>query len=105
MTDSVKDEIEKIVNKIIKEIPVIKIILFGSYAYGIPNSDSDIDICIISEENKRKIDLIHDIRKTVRGAQYPLDILVYKSDEFENRANSLTSIEHNIAQKGIVLYG
>ena len=41
---------------IVKEYRPEKIILFGSYAYGTPNQDSDIDLLIIKETKERPID-------------------------------------------------
>jgi uncharacterized protein len=92
------------VKKITKKFKVNKIILFGSYAYGTPTDESDIDLCIITDENKRKIELMREIRTTLKGIKYPLDILVYKKDEFDYRADSNTSLENYISRQGIVLY-
>lgn len=97
-------EIETIVKKIADIIPVKKIILFGSFAYGNPTEYSDIDICVISDDTRRKIEILHEIRKKIRGVKYPVDILVYNSDEFSKRSDSITSMERQISQKGIVLY-
>ena len=49
--------IEKIKPEIIKALMPLnpeKIILFGSYAYGTPNENSDLDICIIKKDYKNK---------------------------------------------------
>ncbi|HOP31584.1 MAG TPA: nucleotidyltransferase domain-containing protein [Spirochaetota bacterium] len=97
-------EIDTIVKKIADTIPVKKIILFGSFAYGTPTEHSDIDLCVISDDNRRKIEILHEIRKKIRGVKYPVDILVYNSDEFSKRSDSLTSMERYISQKGIVVY-
>lgn len=105
MNNLIKEEMNKIVNKIIDRTSVVKIILFGSYAYGTPDSDSDIDLCVISKLAKRKIEILREIRKSLRGSTVPIDILVYDETEFKDRANSTTSMEHIIEQKGIVLYG
>ena len=43
-------DIEKIKHEIVERLKPLdpdKIILFGSYAYGTPNEDSDIDLCIV----------------------------------------------------------
>jgi uncharacterized protein len=43
---------ENLANLIIerlKPLNPLKIILFGSYGYGTPNTDSDLDICVIKE--------------------------------------------------------
>lgn len=105
MNNLIKEEINNIVMKIIDKTSVVKIILFGSYAYGTPDSDSDIDLCVISKLAKRKIEILREIRKSLRGSTVPIDILVYDETEFKDRANSTTSMEHLIEQKGIVLYG
>jgi len=105
MNSRIKEEIKNIVIKITEKNSVVKIILFGSYAYGSPNENSDIDLCVISKLTKRKIEVMQDLRKSLRGSLLPIDILVYDKTEFEDRANSKTSMEHIIEQKGIVLYG
>ncbi len=47
-----------------------------------------------------------EIREKVGfSAKHPLDLLVYKPEEFYRRADSLTSMESNILMKGVVLYG
>ena len=98
-------QIKNIVELITGAIKVKEIILFGSYAYGNPDKNSDIDLCIITEEKKRKIELVDEIRQLLlRKVHLPLDILVYSPEEFKERANWLNSMEKTIAQKGVVLY-
>ena len=105
MIESIKKETDGIVKKITDKFNVNKIILFGSYAYGNPDIDSDIDLCIILKENKRKMDLKQQIRVALKGSKHPIDILVYKPEEFDFRADSTTSMESQILKKGIILYG
>ncbi len=98
--------INEIINTIRSIINVKKIILFGSYAYGVPTKGSDIDLCIITDDNRRKIDIITDIQSSIyKNLQYPVDILVYKPEDFENRADSISTIEKTISKKGLVIYG
>jgi len=99
-----KEEIIQIA-KIIKEKFLInKIILFGSYAYGNPNNNSDIDICIITNDEKRKLEIIREIRKfVIPFLKAPLDLLVYKVEEFKNRAEIKSTIEYKIKNEGILL--
>lgn len=105
MNEEIKQNLSLVVERIVKKIKIDKIILFGSFAYGKPNEDSDIDLCIISNENKRNIEIKHEIRKLIRGVNFPFDILVYKPDDFLNRSDSNTSLENKILSDGIVLYG
>ncbi len=104
-TKSTEKIIGKIVEKISNKFKIKTIFLFGSFAKEIPVKDSDIDLCIISNEQKRQLDLIREIRLELKDSVYPLDILVYSEDEFNERIKSNTSFEHTIHAEGIKLYG
>lgn len=55
------NEIDNIIEEINKVVDVNKIYLFGSYAYGNPKNDSDLDLCILTNNNdERKRDLIRN---------------------------------------------
>ncbi|MEK7658033.1 MAG: nucleotidyltransferase domain-containing protein [Patescibacteria group bacterium] len=51
-----KEKIQEITNKIVKEYNPRKIILFGSYAWGKPTEDSDVDLFIIKDSFDRRIE-------------------------------------------------
>src|SRR5438132_8287782 len=51
-----------------------KIVLFGSYAYGTPHADSDVDILVIMPA-RNELDQAVRIRLTV-DYNFPLDLLV-----------------------------
>ncbi len=51
MTEDYKKIINEIVNKIAEKFSPLKVILFGSYAYGNPTKDSDIDLLTIKESS------------------------------------------------------
>jgi len=61
-----------------------KIILFGSYAYGEPNEDSDLDICVVRKEYKNRWDDKAKIRKALSDIDMPKDILNPKVASFES---------------------
>ncbi len=99
-------ELRLLTNKISQIIDTKKIILFGSYATGNSDEESDIDLCIITNEKKRKLDIMREIRKNLSSVtDYPLDLLVYKEDEFYQKANLENSFEHQIMEEGSDLYG
>ncbi len=105
MDKIIENELEQLVSKIKEAVRVNKIYLFGSYAYGTPTIDSDIDLCVLTEEDKRKIDIMIEIRENIGfSVNYPLDIIVYKPDEFYSRASSVTSMESQILKKGVLVY-
>ncbi|MGQ9706854.1 MAG: nucleotidyltransferase domain-containing protein [bacterium] len=54
MNDNVKNIISSIISLLIERYSPIKIILFGSYARGTDTKDSDIDLLIIREDDKKE---------------------------------------------------
>jgi len=106
LNTEISTELESIVKKIKEKITVKKIILFGSYAYGKPNQDSDIDLCVITDDKRRKIEILWDIQEAIyKTARHSIDIVVSKPDEFLDRSDSVASIEKTIACKGVEIYG
>ncbi len=101
--NELKSELKKLADKIKEITPATKIYLFGSYAYGTPNEDSDIDLCILTNENRRKLEILREIRRNVGDINYPLDILVYKTDEFNERVNNKYIMESKIYKDGVEL--
>jgi len=98
-----ESELKKLASKIKEITPATKIYLFGSYAYGTPNEDSDIDLCILTNENRRKLEILREIRRNIGDINYPLDILVYKTDEFNERVNNKYIMESKIYKDGVEL--
>lgn len=99
--------IKKMVEKLIKEYQPRKIILFGSYAYGKPEKDSDIDLLIIKNTDKRPIDRWVEVKKLLRETSktLPVSPLVYTEKEIEERMAIKDFFIQEILEKGEVLYG
>jgi len=106
MLPRVEQQLNTMVDQIKEQIPIDEIILFGSYAYGMPESDSDIDLCFILYGNhEKKIDILRHIRRVIAPyANMPIDILVYYKDEFNDRANLTSTMEYKIRNEGVKLY-
>lgn len=85
-----------------------RVILFGSYAFGVPTPDSDVDLLILRPIDKSSIADATEIRKSVRHlrhtvANLPLDILVREPEDFLNRVERGAAFHSEIAAKGLVL--
>jgi predicted nucleotidyltransferase len=103
----IQDELDILKDIIVNTIPVEQIFLFGSYANGTPHADSDLDIYVVMPEdaNIREIDAMRLIHRAIRDKKtMPVDVIVSKKDKFDER-KSTPSIERQIAQKGMALYG
>jgi predicted nucleotidyltransferase len=108
MTRTRKDISEKLdilVNATINEINgVAKIYLFGSYAYGSPNEDSDIDLMVITDsEVEDSILKEADIRCKTWRKVGEFDMLVESKVTFNDRRLKY-QLEEKIHEEGKVLY-
>ena len=104
----IKEEIIiSIIKKIVKEYSPKQIILFGSYAYGEPSEDSDIDLLIIKNTSKRPLDRWIEVKRILRDTTrtVPVSPLVYTEKEIEERKDIKDFFIEEILEKGVVLYG
>nr|MDO8077116.1 nucleotidyltransferase domain-containing protein [Candidatus Freyarchaeota archaeon] len=106
MKGKIKPVISEIVEKLKSEYKPLKIILFGSYAYGNPVEDSDIDLLILKDTGKRRVDRFVEVKRIIynpnRGV--PVSPLVYTPAELEERLRIGDAFIKEILQKGVVLY-
>jgi len=98
--------IREIVEKIVREYQPQKVILFGSYAYGRPTQDSDIDLLIIKETNERPIDRRVAVSQIVYDPQLrvPFEPIVLTPQELDQRLRVGDQFIQEILQKGELLY-
>ncbi len=104
-------DIESIKNEIVERLKPLnpnKIILFGSYAYGVPNKESDIDIFLLKDDLELK-DLRSYEREAVKNImdlifkyKVGFDILSAPTQYIKNREDYFYKVD--ILQNGIVLY-
>jgi len=103
----IKQELDEITKVIADTIPVESIYLFGSYAYGTPNKDSDLDLYIVFKDDMsmRELDAIRTIRRAVYPvSKKPIDFLGLKQNRFLDRKIYAT-LERKIDREGVRLYG
>lgn len=97
----------EILDKIVTEYQPEKVILFGSYAYGNPDNDSDIDLLIIKNTNERPIDRwVHMCRiASDPERRIPFEPIVLTKEELQKRIEIGDQFISEILEKGEVLYG
>jgi predicted nucleotidyltransferase len=69
-------KIEEAKKKLIREFNPKKIYVFGSYAWGSPTEDSDLDLMVITKECENKISEMRRGIKALRGIDFSKDIIV-----------------------------
>jgi len=107
MEKQIQNELNLLKKIILETVPVEQIFLFGSYAEGSPNVDSDLDILVIMPDNTdiREIDAMKLIHKAIGEVKsMPVDIIVSKKSKF-NQRKATPTIERQINEEGVKLYG
>lgn len=97
-------EIKRITKQIVKKYKPEKIILFGSYAWGKPTEDSDVDLFIIKNTQKKKISRMYEVYKLLWNKRLPLDVLVYNPREVKERLSLGDFFIDDIIKNGKLIY-
>ena len=105
-TQAVKDTIQRILDKLVTGYAPQKVILYGSYAYGKPDRDSDIDLLIIKDTSERFIDRWVTVQQILTGTHpsIPVETLVLTPQEMERRLAIGDQFVEEIITRGEVLY-
>ena len=79
----VSETLPPAVKRIVKRLEPEKIILFGSYAYGDPTPDSDVDLLVIMKTEESTKDRYLTVGRLLRPRQFPVDIIVKTPQEIK----------------------
>jgi len=89
-----RSSLETLLNRLIERYEPEKVILFGSAARGGAVEESDIDLIIIKQTERRFLDRLADALIAMK-ADRAVDVLVYTPQEFEKmRAEENPFLEH-----------
>lgn len=99
-----QEKIQEIAEKIAKEYQPEKIILFGSWAWGEPGPDSDVDLFIIKKTDKRRLERGVEVERILWGSGIPIDALIYTPQEVENRLRLEDFFFEDVVKNGKILY-
>ena len=80
-----------------------KVVLFGSYAYGNPRSDSDVDLLVVMPLDGNPVDKSVEMRLRLRP-RFPLDLLVRTPAKIKERLAMGDDFIKDIFDRGKVLY-
>ncbi len=96
-------QIQQYANAIARQFRPQRIILFGSYAYGTPTPDSDVDLLVVMPHNRRNAEQATEIRMKVHPP-FSLDLLVRTPERLQERITLGDFFMREIVAKGKVLY-
>jgi len=96
-------EIESLSKRIVKEFNPERIILFGSYAYGKPGPDSDVDLLVILPFEGRNFWKSLEILNRVNPS-FPLELLARRPEDTSRRYSEGDPLIREALDRGKVLY-
>ena len=96
-------QILSVANEIARRFQPERIILFGSYAYGTPNEDSDVDLLVVMPYEGRPAIIATEIRGAVR-AGFPMDLIPITPERLKYRLEIEDFFLREVVEKGKVLY-
>ena len=99
-----REDIQATCDDIVREFAPLQVILFGSYAYGTPTEDSDVDLLVVMEipESETRGQAV-EIRQRI-PRRFSLDLLVRSPEELAYRISYNDWFLREITERGEVLY-
>jgi len=95
--------IRNVTRQIVQQFHPQKVILFGSYAYGQPTEDSDVDLLVVMDTDESPLYVAAKIAAAIEHP-FPLDIVVRTPVEFASAVHRKGVFATEVATKGITLY-
>ena len=99
----VQDHIARLCQQIVSNFGPQKVILFGSYANGVPTQDSDIDLLVIMPYSGNELEKMVEIRRKLDSSM-PIDVLVKTPGLIEEKIGLGDFFIAEIIEKGKVIY-
>ena len=96
--------IRAVADKIARRFQPEQIVLFGSYAYGTPRPESDVDLLIIMDSPLRSRQQRLEISRALSPRPFPLDIVVRTPEEIKDRLALGDPFVREITTRGKVVY-
>jgi len=97
------EQIQAFSQRIAEKFQPDRIILFGSYAYGQPSEDSDVDLLVILPFEELPVHKAIAIRQQVKSP-FPLDLMARTPEQIQQRLEMGDFFIQDIIKNGRTLY-
>jgi predicted nucleotidyltransferase len=103
-TDPVQVTLSSVIARLVEHVQPDSVILFGSYAYGTPTPDSDVDLLVVVESDRPYRDRYLWVAEALSPRPFPIDLIVLTPAELRHRLASSQPFFTEIRRRGQVLY-
>ncbi len=101
---AIREETQRIVQQIVRRFHPLKVILFGSYAYGQPHEGSDLDLLVIVQNPLPRKESWKVSSDLTQRSSLPLQIIFVSPEEFEETKDVVGSVVYPAHHWGKILY-
>jgi len=96
--------IHEIVRRILSVAKAERIVLFGSAATGRMTRDSDIDVLVLEAVPENRLKESVKIRRALAELDYPFDVIVMRTERFEETKDIIGGLAFPANKYGRVIY-
>ena len=108
-----QDKIQEATRRLVEAYNPVAIYLFGSYAWGVPTEDSDLDFMVIVSDTintdftyrREKTRILGEAFYKSDYLNFPVDVLVNTESKFFSRSNHPSTLQFKILNEGREVYG
>ena len=100
---AILEGIRRVTRQVVEQFHPQKVILFGSYAYGQPTEDSDVDLLVVMPTEENPLHTAARISAAV-DHPFPLDLLVIRPPDLVVALQEQNIFETEVVKKGVILY-
>lgn len=98
------EDLGQLVSRIVERFQPRKVILFGSYASGSPNADSDLDILVVTTGRLTREHAYAARAELQQNFPRELQLIFMDAEEFEETRDVVGGLAYPAAHEGRLLY-
>ena len=99
-----EERLQEAVSRLVDVLDPVRIVLFGSYACGEPDEDSDVDLLVVMETTERPAARIAKVSRLLSPRPFPVDIIVRTPEEVDRDCRRTDPFMRELVERGRVLY-